>query len=271
MKPADRTHSPRRSRARQPDALFSLRDQVALVTGGSMGLGFEIARTLSAAGATVALLARDSRTCSRAAVKIQRETGARCVALHADVADPERTRSAIASLEQSAGAIDILVNSAGINIRGPIEDVSAADFARVQEVNVTGTWLCCQAVVPGMKRRGYGRIVNIGSALSLCGLPGRTPYATSKGAVLNLTRCLAVELAQSGITVNAVLPGFFATDLNVALMKKPAVMRTLTARIPMGRWGELHEIGAVALFLASPAATYVTGAAIPVDGGWTAS
>ncbi len=254
-----------------PSRLFSLAGQTAVVTGGSRGLGLEIAETLAEAGAAVVLLSRDPRVGERAAAKIARTSGAVCLAVACDVTSEEEIAGAVSQIEKRQGRIDILVNSAGINIRGPIETLTQADFLQVQQVNVTGTWLACRAVTPGMRRRGYGRIVNIASALSIRGLSGRTPYGASKGAVLNLTRCLAVELAATGVTVNALLPGFFATDMNRELLKKPRVMRTLTSRVPAGRWGELHEIRAAALFLASPGAGYVMGSALSVDGGWTAS
>jgi len=167
-----------------------------------------------------------------------------------------------------AGRIDILINSAGINIRGSIEQLSPEDFNKVQQVNVTGSWLAARAVVPVMKANGYGRIINIASALSLIAIPERTPYCTSKGAILQLTRSLAVELARDSINVNAILPGPFATDMNLPLLEDPAKYQAFVSKVPMGRWGELHEIGGIALYLASPASSYTTGACISVDGGW---
>lgn len=250
--------------------LFRLDGRRALVTGGAKGLGRVISQALAEAGAEVAVASRTLSDCQQAADEIAAATSRRTLALQADVTQASDIERIQAELEKNFGPVDILINNAGVNIRGQIQDLSADDWATVMDANVKGPFLCAKAFGPGMCQRGWGRVINLGSIMSVISLPGRAPYASSKAAVMGLTRTLALEWASKGVTVNAICPGPFATEMNRQLLNDPAKYQDFVARIPAGRWGELHEIVGAAVFLASDAASYVTGSALFVDGGWTA-
>ncbi len=171
---------------------------------------------------------------------------------------------------ETFGSIDILVNNAGINIRGPIEELSEDQWDQVIDTNLKGTWLCCRAVARPMKQRGWGRVINVSSMLGEISLPERTPYASSKGGVTLLTKTLALEWARDGICVNALCPGPFATEINLPLLNDPEKRATMEAKIPVGRWGDPQELGPAVVFLASEAASFITGSTLFIDGGYTA-
>jgi NAD(P)-dependent dehydrogenase (short-subunit alcohol dehydrogenase family) len=249
--------------------LFRLDGRRALITGGAKGLGRVMAQAFAEAGADVIVSSRTLADCEAAAREIAAATGRRAAALAADVTNSDDVARLAADIESAMGGVDILVNNAGINIRGPITELSERDFNAVMETNLTAPFTCSKIFGPPMCERGWGRIINLGSIMSVISMPGRTPYASSKAAVLGLTRTLALEWATKGVTVNAICPGPFATDMNKQLLNDPAKYQDFVSRIPMGRWGDLHEIAGAALFLASDAASYVTGSSLFVDGGWT--
>jgi gluconate 5-dehydrogenase len=243
---------------------LDLSGRVALVTGAARGLGFAIARGLYRAGALVVLNGRDAAALERARREIDTD-GAR------SVADRDAVRAGVAAIEARHGAVDVVVNNAGIQRRHPAEEFPAEDWDAIIATNLTAPFLVAQAVIPGMKKRGRGAIVNIASLMSELGRPTIVPYTAAKGGVRQLTRGLATELGPSGIRVNAIAPGYFMTEMNRALIDNKEFDAWVRGRTPMRRWGDPDELAGIAVFLASDAASFITGQTIFVDGGMSTS
>ena len=250
--------------------MFRLNGRRALVTGGAKGLGKIMATALAQAGADVVLVSRTQAECQAAADEIAKSTGRKTAAIVADVSKADEVKRMADEAQKALGPIDILINNAGINIRGAAHELSEADWDAVIDINLKAPFLVSKVLCVGMLERGWGRVINMGSILSVIAIAGRTPYAASKAGILNMTKVWAMEWATKGVTCNAICPGPFATDMNTSLLNDPVKYKAFVDKIPMGRWGELHEIAGAALFLASDASSFITGSALFVDGGWTA-
>ncbi len=249
---------------------FDLSGRVAVVTGGNQGIGFGIAQALARAGAAIVVAGRHAERNAEAVSKL-RDQGARSVAVEADVADEAACRALAVKTVEQLGRLDVLVNNAGTANRKQPQDYTIADWQHVIDVNLTGAFLCAQAAYPHMVRAGGGKIINIGSMLSIFGASFAAPYAASKGGIVQMTKALACAWAKDNIQANAILPGWIDTELTrSARVEVPGLNERVLSRTPAGRWGIPDDLGGLALFLASPASGFVTGAAIPVDGGYSA-
>ncbi len=248
---------------------INLKGRSAVITGGSRGLGEAMAKSLAGAGAQIALVARDRARLQRVRDDIVTHGGTAEIFV-ADVTRENEVAKLADDVKARFGNPQILINNAGMNLRKNLVDFTLEEFRSVLDASLISTFLMCRAFVPGMKGTGYGRILNMSSTMGHVSLAGRTAYSSAKAALLGLTRALALELAADGITVNGISPGPIGTDMNRALMNDAQVNAQFLANLPVGRWGKVEEIGALACYLCSDAASFITGTDILIDGGWTA-
>jgi len=249
--------------------IFDLTGRVALITGGSRGLGAQAAQALASAGAAVAICGRTEPDLSRVAAAIS-AAGGTALAIVADVTDEAAVEAMLRATVDRFGRLDILVNNAGKNIRKPALDMTSAEFDEVMRLNLHAYFLCARAAGRIMVEQRYGRVINMSSILAAIGLPNQTAYASSKGAIGGLTRVLAIEWAGHGVTCNAIGPTYFETELTRPLYEDAERREFITSRTPMGRWGQPEELNGLLIYLASQASGYLTGQTIYVDGGWLA-
>ncbi len=246
-----------------------LAGKTALITGASKGLGKAMATALAGAGAHTALVARDAGKLNAVKREIE-DAGGKASVFVADVSQEQSVVQLATDVTAQLGGVQILINNAGMNIRKNLIDFTLDEWRTVLDTNLTSVFLMCRAFVPHMKGAGYGRIINMSSIMSHVSLPGRSAYSSSKTALLGLIRALAQELAADGITVNGISPGPFGTEMNIPVMQNPEANAQFTASIPLGRWGRVEEVGALALYLCSDDAGFITGTDIVIDGGWCA-
>jgi 2-deoxy-D-gluconate 3-dehydrogenase len=250
--------------------LFSLEGKVAIVTGGNGGIGLGISRGFASAGCDLAIVARNQDKTEKAVQEIKEEFGVRVLGLKADLRYEDQIQSITRQIIDELGGIHILVNNAGANIRRLPQDYEMSEWDQVIHINLRSPFVFCRAVYPALKEAGGGKIINIGSMTSIFGGGKLAPYGTSKGGILQLTRSLAVAWARDNIQVNAILPGWIDTELTRQAKKElPGLNEQVLSRTPAGRWGEPFDIAGTAIYLASRASDFLTGVALPVDGGFS--
>jgi len=248
---------------------FDLKGRAALVTGGNGGIGLGMAKGLAQAGASIAVAGRDDKK-NASAIAALKSLGVTAIAVKVDLQDENSTRAMVEEAAQKLGRLDILVNNAGISIRKAPQDYTLAEWHQVMDTNLTSAFVASQAAYPHLKRGGRGKVVNIGSMMSIFGGGYLAPYGASKGAIVQLTRSLATAWAKDNIQVNAVLPGWIDTALTRRAREElEGLDERVLSRTPAGRWGEPADLAGVAVFLCSAASDFVTGTAIPVDGGYS--
>ena len=249
--------------------MFSLDGKVALITGGNGGIGLGMAQGLARAGARVVIAARNAQKSADAVASLQ-ALGSDSFALEADVTNEASVAALFAQVAERCGRLDILVNNAGTTVRKPVDQLALDEWNQVMDTNLTSAFLCCRAAHPLMKQAGGGKIINIGSMMSIFAAPYAPAYGASKGGIVQLTRAMAASWAADQIQVNAILPGWIATDLTQAAREQvPGLNERVIARTAAGRWGQPADLAGTAVFLASAASDFVTGTAIPVDGGYS--
>jgi 2-deoxy-D-gluconate 3-dehydrogenase len=249
--------------------LFDLSGRVALVTGGNGGIGLGMAQGMADAGATIMVAGRNAEK-NAAAVKTLQASGAQAASVEVDVTDPDSCAAMVAATQKQFGRVDCLVNNAGTSIRKQPQDYDLAEWHTVMNTNLTSAMVCSQAVYPLMKAQGGGKIVMIGSMMSIFGASYAAPYSSSKGAIVQLGKSLACSWALDNIQVNTVLPGWIDTELTQRAREQvDGLHQRVLDRSPTGRWGKPDDHAGIAVFLASPASDFVTGTAIPVDGGFS--
>ncbi|MDO4888822.1 MAG: SDR family oxidoreductase [Actinomycetaceae bacterium] len=252
---------------------FDLTGQVALVTGCSSGLGVQMAKALASAGASIVAVARRTERVEAVAADIAEEFGVPTLALRCDITDTQNVDSVVDAVVEKFGRLDIVVNNAGTGAVGPAEDITDEQFSQEVDIDLLGSFRVARAAAKkAMIPAGYGRIINIASMYGLVGnmVAGSAPYHAAKAGVVNMTRALAAEWGKYGITVNAICPGYFYTELTTQTLDSDFFQEHAQRSIPLQRYGREGELDAATLFLASPASTYVTGVPVPVDGGYTA-